>query len=453
MLTKRQIQILDYIKKFIKDKNYSPSFEEIRRHFRFVSKSTVHHHIETLKEKGYLNHARTIELSKDEKSSGLVEIPLLGAIAAGEPIEAIEDKETIKVPKSQLSKSGEHFALRVRGESMTDEGILDGDTVIIRKQPDAENGETVVALINGDEVTLKKIYREKDKFRLQPANPNVKPIFTKELTIQGKVVSVIRNFNELKERADLKIKINNIERKRTIQESIPGIILKQWLNTIQCIDCTNGLKSLPDNSIDLLLTDPPYGISRKLNCKGKRLGTTAKLDFEFGEWDILNKKWLEVALPKIKGWFISFCAKKDLGVYWKILEKNKFIAINALVWQKPDPLPLNAKTRFLNAWEVAVMGKKPGAIWNSKYEHNILKYQAPKGKNRIHPTQKPLELIKKLIVLTTKKGGLVVDPFIGSGTTAVACEELERKYIGFDISPEYCELAKVRLKKTQQSLL
>lgn len=199
MLTKRQKQILDYIKKFIKDKNYSPSFEEIRKHFRFVSKSTVHHHIETLKEKGYLNHARTIELSKDEKPSGLVEIPLLGTIAAGQPIEAIEDKETIEVPKSQLSKSGEHYALRVQGNSMIDEGIFDGDTVIIRKQPDAENGETVVALINDNEVTLKKIYKERGGFRLQPANPNIKPIFTKELTIQGKVVNIIRSFRELQD--------------------------------------------------------------------------------------------------------------------------------------------------------------------------------------------------------------------------------------------------------------
>jgi len=138
--------------------------------------------------------------------------------------------------------------------------------------------------------------------------------------------------------------------------------LNDWKNTIQCIDCLEGFDKLPNNSIDLLLTDPPYGISKELNCKGKRLGTTAKLDFNFGEWDIFNKKWIKLAIPKVKGWFISFCAKKDLGIYWNALEEDGFVAIDALAWQKPDPLPLNAKTRFLNAWEVAIIGKKRGYL-------------------------------------------------------------------------------------------
>lgn len=229
--------------------------------------------------------------------------------------------------------------------------------------------------------------------------------------------------------------------------------LKKWTNTIQCMDCLDGLKSIPDNSISLIIADPPYGISRELNVKGKRLGTTAKLDFNFGKWDVVNKKWLNMAIPKVNGWFISFCAKKDLGIYWNALEGDGFIAIDALVWQKPDPLPLNAKSRFLNAWEVAVMGKKPGGTWNSKYEHNIIKCQAPKGKNRIHPTQKPLELIKKLILLTTNEGDLVLDPFMGSGTTAVACKILKRKYIGFEINPEYCKQAIERVQATQEPFL
>jgi SOS regulatory protein LexA len=196
MLTKRQKQILDYIKKFIKDKNYSPSFEEIRRHFRFVSKSTVHHHIETLKEKGCLNRARTIELSKDEKSSGLVEITLLGTIAAGQPIEAIENPETITIPSSELGRYNNYYALRVEGNSMIDDGIYDGDIVVIKQQSTADNGQTVVAIINDNEATLKKIYREKDRFRLQPANPTLFPIYPKELEVRGAVVKIIRNFEK-----------------------------------------------------------------------------------------------------------------------------------------------------------------------------------------------------------------------------------------------------------------
>lgn len=229
-------------------------------------------------------------------------------------------------------------------------------------------------------------------------------------------------------------------------------MLKKWLNTIQCIDCREGLKKIQNNSIDLIIADPPYGISRELNCKNQRLGTTAKLNFDFGEWDKFDKEWFEIAIKKTKGWIITFCAKKDIGIYWNILEKNRFVAIDALAWLKPDPLPLNAKSKFLNAWEALVVGKKPGAYWGSRYFPNILKFQAPKGKDRIHPTQKPLGLIKKLIELTTKKGDIVLDPFMGSGTTAVACKQLGRNFIGFEISKEYCELAKKRLNRVNERL-
>ncbi len=203
MLTKRQRQILDYITKYIKKNNYAPSLEEIKGHFKLSSVSTIHQHIENLRINGYLrkieNQPRSIELNNKKREPNLINIPLLGTIAAGQPIEAIENPETIEVPKNQLSKSGKHYALKVQGNSMIDEGIFDGDTVIIREQPTAENGETVVALINDNEVTLKKIYKEKNRFRLQPANPSLKPMFTKKLIIQGKVIRVIRNFEELKE--------------------------------------------------------------------------------------------------------------------------------------------------------------------------------------------------------------------------------------------------------------
>jgi site-specific DNA-methyltransferase (adenine-specific) len=229
-------------------------------------------------------------------------------------------------------------------------------------------------------------------------------------------------------------------------------MLKEWLDTIQCIDCLEGLKKLPNNSIDLIIADPPYGISRELNCKNQRLGSTAKLNFNFGEWDKFNKEWFEIAIKKTKGWIITFCAKKDIGVYWNILEKSGFVAIDSLAWIKPDPLPLNAKSRFLNAWESIVVAKKPGAYWGSKYFPNIFKFQAPKGKDRVHPTQKPLKLMEELIELTTEKNAIVLDPFIGSGTTAVACKQLGRHFIGFEISKEFCELAKKRLSNVCERL-
>ena len=210
---------------------------------------------------------------------------------------------------------------------------------------------------------------------------------------------------------------------------------------------------IPDNSVELIVADPPYGISKQLNCRGMRLGTTAKLDFNFGEWDHFNDEWFDIAIKKTNGWMATFCAKKDVGYFIDKLEKEGFIAVDVLVWQKPDPIPLNAKSRFLNAWEAIVVGKKPGSKWNSTYEHNIIKMQAPKGKNRFHPTQKPVELIKKLIELTTEKGGLVLDPFMGSGTTAVASIEIGRNYIGFETSEEYWRKSKDRIKQTSIGML
>jgi SOS regulatory protein LexA len=196
MLTKRQKQILDFIKSYTKKKGFAPSLEEIRKKLRLNSVATIHQHVEALKSKGYLdkqkNQRRSIEITKSEK---LVRIPLLGTIAAGQPIEAIISHEQISVPKNMLSQSGNHYALKVSGDSMINEGIFDGDTIIIRKQEIVENGETAVALIDGDQATVKKIYLEKNRFRLQPANPAFKPIFVRSLTIQGRVVGVLRNYN------------------------------------------------------------------------------------------------------------------------------------------------------------------------------------------------------------------------------------------------------------------
>jgi len=198
MLTKRQKQILDYIKNFIQDKGYSPSLEDIRRHFKLSSRSTAHYHIEILTQKGYLNklnhQARAIELADEKQTPGLIEIPLVGTIAAGQPIEAIEiPEESITIAKDEIKHPEECYALRVRGNSMVKEGIFDGDIVILRKQATADDGQTVVAIIDDNEATLKKLYREKDRIRLQPANQKMLPLFRKEVEIRGVVVKIIRN--------------------------------------------------------------------------------------------------------------------------------------------------------------------------------------------------------------------------------------------------------------------
>ena len=230
-------------------------------------------------------------------------------------------------------------------------------------------------------------------------------------------------------------------------EVIPGSDVTT--NQIHNCDGISGMDRIPNKSVNLLITDPPYNISQRLNCKGQRLGTTAKLDFDFGEWDNDNQlepnKWVGKALSKVGGWAIIFCAKRDIGTYWDALRNDGFRAVDAIVWKKPDPVPLNGKTKMLNAWETAVIGKRDGAYFGGYCTHNIFTYQAPKGKTRIHPTQKPLGLITELISLTTRAGDIVLDPFMGSGTTAVACVRLGRRYVGFEIDREYCMKAEARL--------
>jgi len=196
MLTPKQKPILNFIENYIKKNNYSPSLEEMAENFDLAI-STVHEHIDGLKEGGYLkkieNHPRSIELSQDNKGE-LIKISLLGTIAAGMPIEAIEiPDETISVPKNDLYKNGKYYALRVQGDSMIDEGIFDGDIVVLREQKIADDGQTVVAIIDDNQATLKKIYREKNRFRLEPRNPNMLPFFRKDVEIRGIVIKIIRN--------------------------------------------------------------------------------------------------------------------------------------------------------------------------------------------------------------------------------------------------------------------
>ena len=199
MLTKRQKEILDYIHGFIKDNGFSPSLEEIARHFKLSSVATVHEHIAALKAKHYINaeenQPRSINVYGKKDIKEQITLPLLGIIAAGSPIEAIENPEPVTVSRSLLSRSGRHYVLKVKGNSMINEGIFDGDFVIIREQPTAEQGDTVVAIINNNEATLKKFYVNDDLFMLKSASPYVPPIVTKELVIRGKVISVIRNLN------------------------------------------------------------------------------------------------------------------------------------------------------------------------------------------------------------------------------------------------------------------
>ncbi len=198
-LTPKQKEIFDFINKYIAESGISPTINEIRKKLKLKAVSTVHEHITSLKDKGYLskseNLTRGLEPKKEIKS--IVEIPIVGKIAAGQPIEAIEDiQEKISIINPSIKNSKEHYALRVSGDSMIDEGIFDGDIVVIKKQSVAENGQTVVAIIDDNEATLKKIYRENNRFRLEPRNQSLLPFYRKEVEVRGVVVQVIRDIKQ-----------------------------------------------------------------------------------------------------------------------------------------------------------------------------------------------------------------------------------------------------------------
>ena len=200
-LTKRQKEILDFLEGFLAENGYSPSFEEIAKHFGYTSLATVHEHLENLRQKGYIrksyNASRSVELIPAGVRASAVELPLLGNVAAGLPIEAIRDNETVAVPEDFLGRGGEHYVLRVKGDSMIDEQIRDGDYIVVSAKNTATNGETVVALVQGESATVKKFYREHDgRVRLQPANTTMNPMYFRgnDVVVQGVVIGVLRRY-------------------------------------------------------------------------------------------------------------------------------------------------------------------------------------------------------------------------------------------------------------------
>lgn len=200
-LTRRQSDILNYLQSQIAENGYAPSFEEIAEHFGFQSLATVHEHLTNLERKGYIrrsyNESRSIEVLPPKGTAVASEIPVLGRVAAGTPIEAVMHSETLAVPNEMLPSRGPNYALQVRGDSMVDAHIIDGDYVVVHGKQSAENGEMVIALINGAEATVKKFYREAGGWiRLQPANATMTPMRFQErdVLIQGVVVGVIRKY-------------------------------------------------------------------------------------------------------------------------------------------------------------------------------------------------------------------------------------------------------------------
>ena len=206
-LTKRQKEVLDFIADFVEENGYSPSYEELAQALNLASLATVHKHIQALESRNYLrrqfNHSRSLDVApkyiqerrKTRNAPRTAEIPLAGRIAAGAPVEAVEGQETLQF--ADFAGKGETFALQVSGESMIEDHIMSGDYVLVAKTPHANDGEIVVALVEGVETTLKRLYREPDgRIRLQPANSSMRPIIVNasDVQIQGRVLAVLRKY-------------------------------------------------------------------------------------------------------------------------------------------------------------------------------------------------------------------------------------------------------------------
>jgi site-specific DNA-methyltransferase (adenine-specific) len=480
MLTKRQKQTLDFITSFQRKRSISPSLEEIKKHLKISSVSTAHFHVKKLQDLGLLekkyNKPRSIDIYENDR---MVNIPLLGLIAAGQPIEAIQNKETIAVPQNKLPRSGEFYALRVLGNSMIDENINDGDIVLVKQQSIAENGQKVVALIDNYEATLKKFYKEKGHIRLQPANKTIEPIIIKrdkELTIQGIVIDVIKNDEELQ--ATKLLPQKEIKKFSTVP-----------LNKIICGDAVGELKKFPSNSIDLVVTSPPYdgirkynGFSFDLHATGKEIyrvlkeGGIAVMVIQdqtknFGksltsfrtivDWvDNIGFKLFETVIYRKHGtegawWTYRFRVDHEYMPIFLKGEKPKYFNKEPLKVpskhggkimtgsgnRRTDGTTTKTVTRPIN------LTKCRGTIWDYLMagDKDELKRKHP----AVFPDKIPLDFIQCFC----PPDGIVLDPFVGCGSTTVAAKTLKRNYIGIDISKEYCDLAKERIRRTPESLL
>lgn len=256
--------------------------------------------------------------------------------------------------------------------------------------------------------------------------------------------------SSIKKRIDALLKEDNVGFKFPHQIKGKGY-------AFSCGDGIKGAEKLEEGEINLLLTDPPYGISKSYNCEAqvpRRLRTNGR-DFimpkgHFGKWDepIKPDEWLDVVLPKVSGWVVSFCSQAQIHAYQECLARHKFVAIGTLVWQKTNPVPFNHRYKPVNAWEAVVVGKRPNTIFNGEgVVHNVFKHKSPSPQARIHPTQKPLGLMRHFVRLFSQEGDVVYEPFAGSGTTIIAAALLGRRAVGYEMDEAIYQLACARMKK------
>lgn len=463
MLTKKQKQILDFITGYINKNNLSPTRRELAKKMGLSSVSNIQQHLDAIVKKNYIKinpgKSRNIELI--EKVSNFVKIPLKGTIAAGQPIEGIEEKENIAIPKEKILRAGNIFALRIRGDSMIEENINDGDIVLIKEQNTAENGQKVVALIDNSEVTLKTFFREKDFIRLQPANKNMNPIIienNRDFAIQGILFDVIKNY----EQHPLLSEIPQEQEKNEPKN------ISVFLNKIYHGDIINLLKQLPDNSIEMVFGDPDYNVGIKYGDK-----TYTKNFNGYVNWYVELAKESMRVLKQDGNLFMLNYPKQNAHLRVKYLD-NFYPEISEYAWVYNTNVGHTPK-RFTTAHRsilhvrksennkfykdaVALPYKNPGdrrILQNlangskgrmpySWFEFNLVK-NVSKEKT-YHACQIPQKLTEMLIKASTKPGDIILVLFGGSGAEIDVCRNLNRQFISAEIDKKYCDLINDRLK-------
>ena len=498
--TKKQKELLDFVNSYINKRGMSPTMEEMAKRFKRAI-STIHEHLEELQKKGLIKKnngsARGIEIKEKIE---MVKIPLLGVVSAGQPIESVVEKETLAFPKERLPQIGNIFALKVAGDSMIDENINDGDYILVKQQKTAENGQKIVALINNNETTLKRYFKEKNSIRLQPANKTLEPIIiqkNQEFAIQGIVIDVIKAEKELQLERSLTTEKIRKDGKLPINKIILG-------------DAVEELRKLPSDSCDVIIIDPPYNIGkdfgnnidrRELNDyirwskswinESIRVMKPSGTMFIYGFSEILA--YLSVEIPINKRWLIWHYTNKNMASlnFWQRSHEAIICAWKSKPTFNRDDVREPYTEGFLNGaagkirrgtigrfskggketvYKAHAGGALPrdvikiaalaggagmverwflcktcGDVFEPRKLKGHLKHDVIK-----HPTQKPLELTQKLIrSAMPKKDGVVLVPFVGSGSECVATKKLGLSYLGFELNPDYVKLSERWLANTK----
>ncbi|MDO8407669.1 MAG: transcriptional repressor LexA [bacterium] len=338
MLTKRQKEVLDFVSGYQTRKGYAPSLDEIRRKFKLASVSTAHFHVAKLRDAGYLTKQESKPRGiQARETSRMVRIPLLGVIAAGQPIDVIEQgQEMIAVPSDQLPRGGSVYALKVAGESMIEENINDGDTILVREQHVAEDGQTIVALINNESATVKRFYRERGRIRLQPANSKMRPLFVlpDELQIQGVVIDVVKN------KSALHILPQQKTGRSLHAKSTSGIkphrILKRDGNLCEMY-LGDSLELIPQlkREFRTIYLDPPFNSNRAYTYSaiGERFGFLDK--WGDGEYERWIDKLITVSREKLRGdGTLFFHISAELALIPQLVLTKHFKKVEAIFWKK-----------------------------------------------------------------------------------------------------------------------